>query len=108
VLIGRSHVEEVGISERADVIADDFGRNGGCGLNDLSRARESHDLNRTAERHREHQHGSPCHDARIESRACAHARNLRAQLIRRGIVRQLSHQAAERFTVREKLTARGA
>ena len=45
VLIGRSHVEQVSISERADVITDDLVRNGGCGLNDLSRARESHDLN---------------------------------------------------------------
>ncbi len=45
VLIGRSHVERVSISERADVITDDLVRNGGCGLNDMSRARESHDLN---------------------------------------------------------------
>jgi hypothetical protein len=45
VLIGRSHVEQVGISERPDVITDDLDSNGGGGLDDLSRARESHDFN---------------------------------------------------------------
>jgi hypothetical protein len=45
VLIGRSHVEQMVVSERADVIADDLVRYGGCGLKNMSRARESHDLN---------------------------------------------------------------
>ena len=49
VPIGRLHVEQVAISECADVMTDDLVRNGGCGLNDLSRARESHHLNRAAE-----------------------------------------------------------
>ena len=45
VLIVRFHVEQAAISECADVMTDDLVRNGGSGLNDMSRARESHHLN---------------------------------------------------------------
>jgi hypothetical protein len=44
MLIGRSHVDEMRISERAYVITDNLVRNGGRGLYDVSRARKSHDL----------------------------------------------------------------
>ena len=96
------------MAERADVIADHLVRNGGRGLRHVSRARKSRDLDHATERHCERQHRSPCQKARIESRACADAQNLRAELIRRGIVRQASYEAAERFTAREKPTAREA
>jgi hypothetical protein len=49
MLIGRLHVEQVVISERADVITDDLVRHGGRGLDDMSRARDSHDFNETPE-----------------------------------------------------------
>jgi hypothetical protein len=45
VLIGRSDVEQMRVSQRADVLTDDLVRNGSCGLHDMSRAREAHDHN---------------------------------------------------------------
>ena len=45
MLMGRLHVQQMRISERADVITDDLIRNGGRVLHDTSRARKSHDLN---------------------------------------------------------------
>lgn len=42
VLSVRSHVEQVALSDRADVMTDDVVRNGSGALNDMSRVRESH------------------------------------------------------------------